>query len=292
MSNKAILATDLSKAADLLLNCTEQYKAFGIDHITVFHGLGISYTNFSGYTFLNNTKKKLSEMKNSLENKGFVAEIVIKEGQPAQELVEYGKEHPESLIIIGAKGIGFAKGMFIGSTADQVLRYGENPTLLIQLLDKNKNEVDPAKCEFYCHEINRNILFPTDFSVAAEHAFKHLKKNVAPSAELIILKHVQNKEVMKHRDEKTINKFNEVDQARLERLKDDLSKVTGASVVTELSTGVPSQEIIKSLKENDISVVLMGAQGRNFIIDHILGSTARRVIEGGKINTLVVPISK
>lgn len=36
MKEKALLATDLSEAADLLLDCTDQYKALGIDEITCF----------------------------------------------------------------------------------------------------------------------------------------------------------------------------------------------------------------------------------------------------------------
>ncbi|MDZ7717523.1 MAG: universal stress protein [Balneolaceae bacterium] len=292
MKKKAILATDLSETADLLLDCTDQYKALGIESITLFHALGISYTNFAGYTFMDNTKKKLNELKEQFEEKGFKTEIVLKEGQPARELVQFAKKDPETLIIIGTKGMGFAKGVLIGSTADQVLRFGENPLLLIQLLDKLEENNDPAKCEFYCHDINRNVLFATDFSEPSEQAFYHFKKQVAPQAEHILLMHVQNWEAMKHRDEKEIQKFNDIDQSRLERLKEDLQKVTEAAIDINITTGVPSQEIIKTMKEHSVSLVVMGAQGRNFISDHILGSTVRRVIEGGKINTLVIPSTK
>ena len=292
MNKKAILATDLSETADLLIDCTDQYRALGMDNIALFHALGVSYTNFAGYTFMDSTKQKLNKLKNQLEDKGFNTEIILKEGQPARELVQFAQEDPESLIIIGTKGMGFAKDVLIGSTADQVLRHGENPILVIQLLDKLEENDDPAKCEFYCHEINRNVLFATDFSEAAEEAFYHFKKQVAPQAEHILLMHVQNREVMKHREEAEIKKFNEIDESRLERLKDDLQKSSDAVIDLNITTGVPSQQIIKAISNHNASLVVMGAQGRNFISDHILGSTVRRVIEGGNINTMVIPTTK
>lgn len=292
MKKRAILATDLSETVDLLLDCTDQYKALGIREITLFHAIGVRYMNFAGITFMDKTKQKLINLKHLIEEKGFDTEIVLKEGPPAQELVQFAGENPEALIIIGTKGMGFAKGVFIGSTADQVLRYGRNPILLVQLLDKLEENGDPSKCEFYCHEINRNVLFATDFSEQSEQAFYHFKKQVAPQAEHILLMHVQNREVMKHREESAIQKFNEIDQARLERMKNDLQKVTEAAIDISIITGIPSQEIIKTIKEHSASLVVMGAQGRNFISDHILGSTVRRVIEGGKINALVIPSSK
>ncbi|MDZ7773491.1 MAG: universal stress protein [Balneolaceae bacterium] len=292
MKEKALLATDLSEAADLLLDCTDQYKALGIDEITLFHALGVSYMNFAGITFIDNTKQKLNQLKERLEERGFKTEIVLKEGQPARELVQYAQEDPGTLIIIGTKGMGFAKNVLIGSTADQVLRYGKNPILLIQLIDKLEENGDPAKCEFYCHEINRKVLFATDFSESSEQAFYHFKKQVAPKAEHILLMHVQNREVMKHRDDADIQKFNDIDQSRLERLKEDLQKITEAAIDINITTGVPSQEIIKAMNEYSVSLVVMGAQGQNFISDHILGSTVRRVIEGGKTNTMVIPTTQ
>ncbi|MEX1192140.1 MAG: universal stress protein [Brumimicrobium sp.] len=285
---KAILATDLSKAAEVLLQCTDQYKALGIEQITLFHALGVSYMNFSGYTYLDKTKARLEEIKNQLESSGFKVDIVIKEGLPYHELVDFGKENPDHLLILASRGSGFMKGVLLGSTADQVIRRSKNPLLLIQcndvLEDKNKSESD-----FSCPLSYDRVLFATDYSDWSEQAFLFLKENLLKTSKKIIIAHVIHADKIEERNEQEVEKLNQINQERLKRLKNDIPEQKGLEISTELRSGLPIKELTKLIQDNQINLVLMGTHGKGFIKDQILGSVTRGVIENSKVNHLVIP---
>jgi len=285
---KAILATDLSKAAEVLLQCTEQYKALGIEHITLFHALGISYMNFSGYTFLDHTKARLEEVKKQLESSGFKVDIVIKEGLPYHELVDFGKENPDHLIILASRGMGFMKGVLLGSTADQVIRRSKNPLLLIQCDEviKDGNKTEP---NFSCPLSYDRVLFATDYSDWSEQAFLFLKENLLKTTQKIIIAHILDAGKLEERSEQDVERLNQINIERINRLKNDIPNQNGLEISTELRTGLPIEELTKLIQDNQINLVLMGTHGKGFIKDQILGSVTRGVIESSKVNHLVIP---
>ena len=290
MIKKAIIATDLSEASEILLSCGDRYKDLGIEQITLFHALGLEYMNFAGITFLDKTKLKLEKLKDDFAKKGFSVDVVIKEGIAHYELVEYGKENPDAIIVIGSKGEGFLRRILLGSTARETVRLSSNPILLIRLLEE-KEELS-SHCKLYCRDFNRKILFATDFSDSSEKAFQFLKDNVAKSAQKIVLLHVQASQIMKHREQAAIDEFNKIDRKRLERMKDRLHEITKAEIVLEIKLGVPSEEIITTKREHDCTLIVMGAQGRGYISQEILGSTTQKVIERVKVDCLVVPLQQ
>ncbi|MCA1762114.1 MAG: universal stress protein [Flavobacteriales bacterium] len=285
---KAILATDLSKAAEVLLQCTDQYKALGIKHITIFHALGISYMNFSGYTFLDHTKARLEKVKKHLESSGFGADIVIKEGLPYHELVDFGKENPDHLIILASRGMGFMKGVLLGSTADQVIRRSKNPLLLVQC-DEVMKDGDKIEPHFSCPLSYDRVLFATDYSGWSEQAFLFLKENLLKSSKKIIIAHILDADKLEERSEQEVERLNEMNTERLKRLKNDIPDQKGLEISTELRTGLPIKELTKLIQDNQINLVLMGTHGKGFIKDQILGSVTRGVIESSKVNHLVIP---
>lgn len=287
---KAVLATDLSKAAEVLLQCTAQYKALGIEHITLFHALGIQYMNFSGYTYLDKTKARLEEVKNQLETSGFQVDIVIKEGLPYFELVDFGKENPDHLLIMASRGMGFMKGVLLGSTADQVIRRSKNPLLLIQCNEviKDGNNLEP---NFSCPISYDKVLFSTDFSDWSEQAFLFLKDNLLQSSKKIIIAHILDAGKLEERNEQEIESLKQINLERLNRLKNDIPNQNGLEISIELGTGLPIKELTKIIQDNQINLVLMGTHGKGFIKDQILGSVTRGVIESSKVNHLVIPFS-
>jgi nucleotide-binding universal stress UspA family protein len=56
---------------------------------------------------------------------------IIDEGEPNKRIVSFAKEKDIDLIIMGARGLGFIKGMLIGSVTDAVLKSSPCPVLVI-----------------------------------------------------------------------------------------------------------------------------------------------------------------
>lgn len=223
----------------MLIQCSDFYRELGIEKITLFHALGVEYMNFYGYVNLDNTKKRLVELKEILEKKGFQVTIEIREGLSYFELEAYAKKHNNAIIISGSSGKGFLKGMVLGSTVNHLIKHTTQPLLVVRCKEvaDDHNVISP---ELTCSTSNQCVLFPTDFSEHAQYAFQFLLENVAPQAKTINLLHVQDEQVMTHRNEAEIEKFNQVDAGRLEELKQKIMAVSKAEVETEVVLGSPT----------------------------------------------------
>lgn len=238
MKTKAILATDLSQAADLLIQCSDYYKEFGIKEITVFHTLGVEYMSFYGLFNLDNTQKRLTELKAILDEKGFTTTIEMREGLPYFELDAYTKGMDDAIIIAGSSGKGFLKGMVLGSTVNHLIKHTKKPLLVVKCKEV-KGDSKTVLPELSCSTSNQCVLFPTDFSEHAQQAFQLLLENIVPYAKTIDLLHVQDEQVMKHRSHSEIEKFNETDKVRLAEMKEKVLSVSNATVRTEVVLGNP-----------------------------------------------------
>ena len=73
----------------------------------------------------------------------------VKTGIAHERVVSFSKTHKADLIIMGAHGTGESRAIFVGSTAQKVLRVASCPVLSVKL------NFDPSSVG--------NILFPSDF---------------------------------------------------------------------------------------------------------------------------------
>ncbi len=59
------------------------------------------------------------------------ATCLVEKGDPDKTIVSLSKERDIDLIVIGARGLGLIKGMFIGSVTDAVLKSSPCPVFII-----------------------------------------------------------------------------------------------------------------------------------------------------------------
>ncbi len=72
-----------------------------------------------------------NELSNFLKGAGIAKEGTITEGEPAAEIVSFSSEKNTDLVILGARGHSFIRGILIGSVTDAVLKSSPCPVLLI-----------------------------------------------------------------------------------------------------------------------------------------------------------------
>jgi nucleotide-binding universal stress UspA family protein len=291
---KAILATDLSKASDLLLECIPQFKAMGIEHITVFHSATVSfnYMEYSGYSMMVHIEARLINIRNKLKEHGFSADFVIKEGLPSQEIIDFAGQQPGATIIMGSKGFGFAKRNLIGSTTLRVIQQSSNPVLMIRIKYLGKNGAGEEECALETKDLLSHGLLLTDFSKNASLAFEFIEENLAPYFDQFCLLHVQDTIALRHHDKETIARFNQIDTGRLNKLAEELNSKTKSPVKTVLAEGAVVPEILREVKLNQISLIVMGTHGRSHFSDIVLGSTVFPVIQLVESNCLLIPFQQ
>lgn len=76
-------------------------------------------------------KKILEDARSFLEDKGINAQAILKEGHPAETIVEVGCGEGFDFIVIGSRGLGGLKKALLGSVSNAVVQQAEKCSVII-----------------------------------------------------------------------------------------------------------------------------------------------------------------
>lgn len=114
----------------------------------------------------------------------------------------------------------------LGGVAHEVITIVRRPVLVVRL-EMKPGEGDPriqaARCDFAGH-----VLFPTDFSENADHAFAYVEKLAAEGARRVTRLHVQGRARIDPHLMDRLEEFDQIDRARPEEMRKRLPKAGGA----------------------------------------------------------------
>ncbi len=289
MYSKIIIATDLSEASDHIIECVQDLKKFGTKEAVLFHALGIRYLQDMRYELARDAEPVLQKQTQMLESFGYTVKTHIATGSVASEIWDFAKKENASLVVIGTHGRGLAFDVLLGGEAHKIIHGMKKPLLVIRLaLVEGKEHT----CTADCLSIGRPVLFATDFSDTAELAFTYLEKMAESGAQKATLLHVQSKSRIEKHLKDRLDEFNAIDTERLEMLRDRLIAKGMKDVKIMLTYGMPVEEIIKASKENDYSMIVMGAQGRSLVKNVFVGSVSWNVLQNSPHPVLLVPALK
>lgn len=212
------------------------------------------------------------------ENSGFRFAHAVRFGQPAREIAHRAEEFAADLIVLGAHGGNFFSDLFIGNTADRLIRLCKQPMLIV------KNEPTSR----YGH-----ILVPVDFSEDSRQAAQ-LALSIAPEASITFLHaydvHIRYANVT----QVVINHYRRQarENARLElnRFVDGLGapdRVLSRVIVF----GLPSAVVRDYAEKMQPDLIVIGKHGRSRMEEMIIGSVTRDTIDQTECDILVVPPS-
>lgn len=284
MYSKVIVASDLSDASMQIVECIKDLKQFGSQKIILFHALGLRHLEDLRYELVRYTEPLLNKQKQILEGFGYEVTIGIGSDGVTYELGKLAKEENASLIVIGTHGKGLSFESPLGGTALKIIHSIVKPILVIRLA-KSKDEA----CYSGCLVIDKPVLYATDFSDTSELAFTYVEKMVEKGAKRVTLIHVQDKTAIEKHLAHRLDEFNEIDTERLEMLKDRLITLGAQDVKMVLKYGFPIEEILHESKEEDYSLIVMGAQGKGLVKDVFLGSVSGNVVRNASHPVLLIP---
>lgn len=216
---------------------------------------------------------------------GFQARAEVPIGEPHYEINRIAAARGASLIVLGSHGAGIARGLLLGSVSHEVLQTATVPALVvrIQLLD----EEEGRRCAVACQDLFSRLLFPTDFSDTAERAFAFVEHIVKEARSAVTLLHVQDWTRIEPHLLDRLEEFSAIHRARLERMGARLTALGAKSADIEIPYGFPAPAITERAREH--SLVVMGSQGRGFILSEFLGSVTQKVLRRVPVAVLVVP---
>lgn len=298
MITHAVLGTDLSKASDKLIENAFELKKLGVKKIslinvykTIVDVADLEEIEIRGLGLPQKSEEKMKEQKQSLEKQGFVVDHHFFFGNPAVILKEIVADLKADILVIGSHGYSYSDPI-IGSTAYELLNNVKSPTLMI-ILSKYKDKDGKEKWEMLKRNITNHVFLPTDFSDFAEEAFQ-FTKNIKNEISELTLMHVQDEVNIKEYAENRLAEFNKIDSARLNRLKKDFaSKHPETKINIVIEYGKPKEIIINYTnadRDNPVSMIVMGNQGRGFLSKLFLGSVSHYIARHSDANVTLIPL--
>lgn len=130
----------------------------------------------------------------------------------------------------------------------------------------------------------RRLLVPTDFSAAAEEAWRTARRLAQSLGAELVLVHVFVEAPLYSESPFSGRRLREVYESargwaeeKLEQWAGE-ARASGLTVRTKFRTGMPYQEIVMAAGECDADLIVMGTHGRGGVERALLGSVADRVI--------------
>lgn len=102
-----------------------------IDLGVIVSDTGFTYLPELENTVLNEEAEKLTELKEWIESENIICKTIIKQGIPADLILEEAKTLKVDVIIIGSLGHNSLYDIFIGSVAKDVVKHSTVPVLVI-----------------------------------------------------------------------------------------------------------------------------------------------------------------
>lgn len=290
MLSRILVASDASEASDHVMECVAALRHVGSRHATLVHVFHVRDVGGLYESLEHQVRPVLERQAARLRDAGFEVDIETPLGLPAHELSRIALEREAGLMVAGSHGASLAREKLLGATASELLHRLQLPLLLIRLQITEEN--GGARCRAICQGLFSSILFPTDFSDNAAHAFLYLEHLVREAHSRVVLLHVQDRTKIERHLRDRLEEFNRIDEERLAGMKSRLEQCGAAEVTAEIPYGVPSAEILNRSRKGDCSLIVMGAQGRGYFEEVFLGSVAGHVARLAPLPVLFVPALK
>ena len=288
MFDRLIVATDLSPASYAVVRCLGRLRALGAEHCLLLQCIGTVSAASTALSYdTSSLEAMLDEQRAILGEHGFSVETRIVVGSPKQEIVRTAREEAYSLIVVGTQGRSQVAERLLGGVAYAVINHATTPVLAmpVEMRDGAEQRCEPvARCDFTDH-----VLYATDFSAAADHAFAYLRDIVAAGVRKVTLVHVQDVVKLARHSAVRMREFDDIDHDRLETMRDSLHAVGSAAIDVEIVHGSPSDVIIDVAVRRDVQLVVMATQGRGFVGELVLGSVSHKVVRRSPAPVLLIP---
>lgn len=282
MFRKILVCSDTSPASDALIRCAGALKTIGLEEAVLAHVLRAVDPDGLDALISGEAQPPLTRQREELERMGIrvITETPV-DFEPARALADLAEKHDVSAVFIGSHGKGIIRSAVLGSVAAKLLQLVNKPVLLIRV-----TLLEEGRCRTLCCNMFTRVLFPTDFSEAAEQALNYLGKIAADTACPVTMLHVIEE---KPADDEAAEHLLESTRFLIESKKRRLETLGASTVDNLLVSGEPAKEILAAAKEGNFSLIVMGSTGKGLVKGMLLGSVSNEVTRHADVPVLLIP---
>ncbi|HKL42932.1 MAG TPA: universal stress protein [Clostridia bacterium] len=277
MFEKLLVVSDMSPSSDAIIRCLGNLKKYGAKECTLLQC--ISTQEISSLAFSYSTsiiEHILEDKKKTLEGLDFKVRTKIISDFPKKVVNKIAVTGDYSIVVVGEIEHSRAGEMLFDRLTYGVIHTSEKPVLVIRLVMDEKKDYQKVRAVKY--NIDDHILFPTDFSKNADHAFEYLKKMISDGIKKVTIMHVEEGPGSSSYE-------------KLEVLKNKLSEYNDIKIDLVEDSGNPTKKILEVVDEKNISLVVMGSQGKGFIKELFVGSVSHDIARHANASVLLIPFS-
>lgn len=229
-------------------------------------------------------KPVLDEYENILKNFGVTAEINqrVEEGDPGNKIIEVLSKENYSSVFLARRGMSLTESLVMGSVSTKVV-YNTKKQIVYLVGEKfSEDQVEPVS----------KILVPVDGSEYSKRAVEHavyVVKRLGEKVKEIKLLRVINLDVYYERISQGIDPERDAEENLSIAKRKFLDEYIPEKLIqTQILIGIPSEEIIKEIKENSYDLVIIGRRGRSPLKDLVMGGVSSAVVYHCKETTIAI----
>jgi nucleotide-binding universal stress UspA family protein len=287
MFETIVLATDLSPAWDEIVACAGEFKALGCSRVILTYVISVKFMAGMEGILQSTARPKLEAQQQQLEAQGLEVTVEMPMGLPAYSLNDIAARYCADLIVVGSHGQSLWREGVLGCFTCAVLHNVQYPVLLLNVRLTMPGK--PGSCEISQTQVLRHVLLPTDFSDISVRALEYVErladKGLAQVTVLNALEVPGEDAFPPGYQEFAIAGARDL----LGQWKQRLLGAGIPMVNDSLELGHPLPAILQVLDSQDISLIVMGTQGKGFIKEIFLGSIAHNVSRLATCPVLLIP---
>ena len=275
-----LLATDFSSESQLALqyalSLAKRYgaKLFITHAVPPDAGITTAEMQLPVHDLMqSNAERDVALLEQTEELKSFPHEVIVESGEAWEVLNRVACNKNVDLIVMGTHGRGGIDKLFLGSTAEKVIRHASCPVLTVG------PQVKPTSLGRFGH-----ILYATDFSDGSMRALTYaLSLAEQDWAELTMLHVIESNPI----SEFELFKWKLDDRQQLNRLiPPDVDLACKPEI--EVEVGVPAEQVVCFAGTRNAELIVMGARGGGSASTHLPWTTLHHVLQHAHCPVLTV----
>lgn len=281
MLKTVLVPTDTTDDSALVLAFARGLPALGVRRVVLAHVVEAS--GLEGpiiAAMVDKARDWLHELAAQLESAGLGVEIRIPTGDAFDQIVALAAEMHVDAIVSGSHAKSIIDQLFVGSISERLLREASVPSLLSRF-ELMRNCEDPASL---LGRFGEKVLLPTDFSLAASHAFTKAMEMPKGAIKTLYLLHAIDPGLSGEK----LRRVEEGAEFHLRNLQ-AMAEQQGIAAKVVIERGEAAHVVLAEIDERRATGVITGTRGRNAIQEALLGSVSMTVLKQASCPVMIVP---